>query len=236
MENEKIHGKSRIKRLIEGRGFYAVLAVSLLAIAGIAFATFGGTLTKKPLDEPSEPSAPAHPVEQIVTGEPAEKKTTTTTASATEKPTTTTTAADLFVLPLSNTVLKSYSNDAPLYSETMKDWRTHDGTDFSGTQGQTVKALAVGTVKEVATDPLWGETVTIDHGMDVQSFYAGVHATVKVGDKVAVGQAIGTLIPIPCEAADAPHLHLEMIVDGERVDPVTALGREVRYAQTTATK
>ena len=125
--------------------------------------------------------------------------------------------------------------EALLYSETMQDWRTHSGTDFAGEEGQQVKALTGGTVTSAEESPLWGWVITIDHGVGVVSRYAGVTPTVAVGDSVDVGAVIGSLTDIPCESAQSPHLHLEMTIDGVLVDPVEALAKEVRYADSTIT-
>ncbi len=222
---EKVHGQSRFYRFFRSNGVFVALAVSLLAVGGVMAAAFGQrTATQQ---EPVET-----PVEQIVTDQPDDRTTTTTTV-----PTTTTTEAEqtneLYVLPLTNTVQKVFSAQEPLYSDTMADWRVHTGTDFAGEEGQTVKAIAGGTVEKVETDPLWGEVIVIDHGVGVQSRYCGVTPTVQVGDKVEICDAIGNLAEVPCETAQPAHLHLEILVDGQPVDPVAAIALEVRYAETT---
>ena len=229
-----LRGPSRFKRFISGKGFYVALAVCLLAIGGIAAATFGPTLCVS--EKPKEPSTPSdnQPVGQVVSDQPDERKTTTTTSTA--APTTTTTAApkaaDLYVLPMGNLVQQAYSGTAPAYSVTMGDWRVHEGVDFAGEKEQPIKALADGTVKTVTTeDSLWGGVVEIDHGVGVVSRYCGIVASVKPGDTVKVGNTIGKLGEIPCESAQAPHLHLELTVDDMLVNPVEAIGREVRYQQ-----
>ena len=224
-----IHDTSRFKRFINGRGFYAALAVCLLAVGGIAVATFGETLFVTQPEDTSEPSSQIKPVEQIVSDQPDDRKTTTATTTASTTTTTTAAAADLYILPFGNMVQKAYSDGSPTYSLTMGDWRVHDGTDFSGELDTPVKALADGEVTAVTQDPLWGNGVVIDHGMGVVSRYFGVQPSVKTGDTVKVGDTIGKLMSIPCEASDEPHLHLEMTIDGHTVDPVLALGREVRY-------
>ena len=232
MDKQPIHGKSRFKRFINGRGFYGVLAACLLAVGGLSVATFGEALFVKEPAESSQPNGEHQAVEQPVNNEPDTRKTTTTTT--TKAPTTTTTAvpaADLYVLPMGNTVHKAYSAGEPVYSLTMGDWRVHTGVDFAGETGQEVKALADGKVTAVDSDPFWGQRLTIDHGMGVLSYYSGVKPQVAIGDTVKVGQTIGILEDIPCETAQGPHLHLEMTVDGRSVDPVHALGREVRYAE-----
>ncbi len=229
-----IHETSRFKRFINGRGFYIALAVCLLAVGGAAIATFGQTLFVRENGESSSPNASMTPVEQIVTDVPDDRKTTTTTATSTTTTTTTTAVADLFILPFGNAVQKAYSDGQPAYSLTMGDWRTHDGTDFAGELGQKVKALADGKVTAVTESPMWGTVITVDHGMEVISRYYGVKPAVKAGDSVKVGDQLGTLIEIPCESADAPHLHLEMSIDGKTVDPVAAIGLEVRTVEDAA--
>ena len=219
-------------RFINGRGFYAALAVCLLAVGAVAVATFGETLFVRE-NADSSPESQTKPVEQVVSDLPDDRKTTTTTTSAaTTTATMTDSAADLYILPFGNAVQKAYSDGKPAYSETMGDWRTHDGTDFAGDIGQKVKALADGTVTAVSESPLWGTVITVDHGMDVVSRYYGVKAAVKNGDTVKVGGLLGTLMEIPCESAEGAHLHLEMSIDGKTVDPVAAIGLEVRYVES----
>jgi len=226
-------GESRIKHFLRRNGVYLVLTVSLAAVAavlisGIGMGLLDTTDTSEPINEP---------VEQTVTNQPDDRHTTTTTASATASSQTTVAtradAPDLYVLPLTNTVQKPFSADAPLYSETMRDWRIHTGVDFAGELGQTVKAVAQGTVVSIEEDALWGSIVTIDHGVGVLSRYCGVEASVKEGDKTDASTPIGKLITIPCEALQKPHLHFEMTVDGVPVDPIEAIALEVRYAETT---
>ena len=230
MANQTIHGNRKGLGFWKGRGIYAVLACCLLGLGGasVAILTHEAQQTA-PQNEPATSSLVA--VEKKVTDQP-DKRTTTTTVTTTAAPTTAATqptAADLFVLPMGNTVQKPYSGDTPVYSVTLGDWRTHTGTDFSGEIGQSVRALADGTVAEVGEDTLWGEIIKIDHGSGVYSVYHGVHATVASGSAVSVGQDIGTLSEIPCEEAQGPHLHLELQIDTRSVDPVATLGREVCY-------
>ena len=87
-------------------------------------------------------------------------------------------------------------------------------------------------MSKVEEDALWGNVIEIDHGVGVVSRYCGVKPSVKEGDEVHVADVIGTLSEIPCEAMQTPHLHLEMKIDGNAVDPVEAIGLEVRYADT----
>ncbi len=234
-ERLSIHETSRFKRFMNGKGYYIALTVALVSVLAAGALTFGERLFVKAPTE-SEPSE-VYQVEQLVTGQPDDRKTTTTTTT-TATATTTTTApsmADLYVLPFGNMVNKAYSDGQPAYSLTMGDWRTHNGADFAGKQGDAVKCIADGKVTEITDSPLWGGVVTVDHGMGVVSRYCGVNPSVKAGAAVKVGQTLGVLTSIPCEALEESHLHLEMTVDGKTVNPVSAIGLEVRYAQDTAT-
>ena len=217
-------GHSRFYRFFRNNGVFVALAVSLLAVGGVLAVTLGKEIVSQ---QPVET-----PVEQIVTNQPDDRTTTTT-----EAPTTTTAEAEetdaLYVLPLTNTVQKVFSVTEPLYSDTMADWRVHTGTDFAGEEGQEVKAITDGTVESIQSDPLWGEVLIIDHGVGVKSRYCVISASVAVGDTVELCDVIGTLAEVPCESAQPSHLHFEMLVDGQPVDPVSAIALEVRYAETT---
>ena len=224
---------SRFFRFIRRNGVYLALAVSLLMVAAVAIA---GLTRQLSVDKKEESLNAQQLVEQKVTGQKDTRTTTSATTSATTSKRQTTATADapsLYLLPLTNTVQKPFSADGPLYCETMKDWRLHLGTDFAGEDGQTVMAVTRGEVIVVEEDPLWGGVIEIDHGVGVITRYCGVRSSVKGGDTVEPGDGIGSLQSVPCECAQTAHLHLEMLVDGTPIDPVAAIGLDVRYADTT---
>ena len=219
-------GKSRFSKFLKSNGVFLALAVALVAVGCVAL--LGVERTDK-----HQNGAVDEPVEQVVTGQPDDRTTTTTTTDATTTTTTSETddkETELYVLPLTNTVQKSFSSNTPVYSITMDDWRIHNGTDFAGEAGQTVKAVAKGTVIAIEDDEMWGTVITIDHGVGVQSKYCGVKPLVQVENTVEASTPIGKLDSVPCEAVQSPHLHFEMTVDGTPLDPVEAIALEVRYA------
>lgn len=225
---------SRFTRFIVGGGFYGMLALCLLVVGGIVFAMFVSS-EKTGEDTPVLPDEQEQQVVEPVTDVPDTRTTVTTRATTfptTATPTTAAPSAPLFVLPGSNTVAKPFSGNTPVYSKTMGDWRCHNGADFSGNSGMTVKAVAEGTVKTVEEDPAWGGVVVIDHGFGVQSRYCGVTASVKAGTAVKVGDAIGVLAGVPCESEDGCHLHLEITVSGAFADPVKTIDKEVKYTES----
>lgn len=166
---------------------------------------------------PQESSAPADPVSSEPDSSeepPAVSAGTAPESSAPSVPT-----PDALQYPLGSSVSKGYSGESLLYSETMKDWRSHTGVDISGKAGDTVKASAAGTVKSVSSESIYGVTVVIDHG-ELTASYCGLGTTsVKEGDSVSIGQGIGTLGEVPCEAADGVHLHFEVSRSGKLLDP-----------------
>ncbi len=119
---------------------------------------------------------------------------------------------------------KAYSAGAPVYSETMKDWRIHTGMDEKAESGEEVYACGNGQVKRTYTDRMLGNVIEIEHG-DYEFFYCGLgeNFLVKEGDTVTKGQAIGTVTAVPFEAAEEPHLHLEVRRDGIYIDPESIL-------------
>ncbi len=129
------------------------------------------------------------------------------------------------IYPLeSQEVAKAYSAGAPVYSETMKDWRVHSGLDLTAADNEEVHACANGQVKETYADHMLGNVIVVEHG-DFLFYYCGVGENFQVseGDIVTKGQAIGTVAAVPGEAAEAAHLHLEVKRDGAYLDPQTVL-------------
>lgn len=95
----------------------------------------------------------------------------------------------------------------------------HRGVDIAGAAGQPVLALASGTVVFaglVAGKPV----VVVSHGA-VRSTYEPVAATVRVGQQVAAGAALGRLRAGHC-ASDAC-LHLGLKRESTYLDPTTEL-------------
>lgn len=132
----------------------------------------------------------------------------------------------IFYSPLSLSITKDYSMGVPVFSQTMKDYRTHNGVDFTGIKGENVRTTGEGTVVSVTKDAIWGNTVTIDHHNGITSAISGLadEALISTGTEVYTDTIIGTVGEIPVESADTPHVHLEMRVNGQLVDPLEILG------------
>lgn len=129
-----------------------------------------------------------------------------------------------FIAPITGALSRAHSTDVPVYSLTMNDYRTHTGVDISSDVGTPVHAVADGTVKEVWDDPMMGKCVHIVHAGGAISIYKNlapeIPETITAGAKVTAGDVIGTVGESALiELADAPHLHYELYVNGESVDP-----------------
>lgn len=206
--------------------FYGVVLSLVLAIAGIAAAVVNVARVKDILPDSGESTQ--YTVPKTTTdfqanaekkGVPDERDTTThTTANDLNRP-----YSGYYLLPLNSKITKDYSDGDPVYSPTMKDWRSHDGIDIQGNVGDNAIAVQDGTVKDVFSDELWGEVVVIEHGNGLTAKYCGVKGTVSKGAAVEQGQVIGTVVVIPLEASEGVHLHLETQVKDKTVNPVKAL-------------
>jgi len=68
----------------------------------------------------------------------------------------------------------------------------------------------------------FGNVVLLDHGGGYQSLFAHLdRVDVQPGQQVDAGQVIGTLGN--SGRTTGPHLHLELLLNGQRIDPATVL-------------
>ncbi len=130
-----------------------------------------------------------------------------------------------YTMPVAGDVSVAFSHDILVYSETMNDYRVHNGVDLSAALGTPVKAFTDGVVLEVYEDPLMGQTVVLQHGNETKSIYQNlsdqlpegitVGAAVKEGDVIG---GVGETVLIEC--AQPPHLHFGVCVSEKYVDPM----------------
>ena len=102
--------------------------------------------------------------------------------------------------------------------------RFHRGVDLRAAYGTDVPAAAGGTVVFAGERGTYGTLVVMRHASGVETRYAHLSAlAVKEGDVVQAGTAVGRVGSTGRSAA--PHLHFEVLVNGERVDPAHWAGR-----------
>ena len=103
----------------------------------------------------------------------------------------------------------------PIYGTT----KFHAGMDFSAPVGTDVYATGDGTVVKVGWETGYGNTVEIDHGFGYMTRYAHLSEfRTQVGKKVVRGEVIAGVGSTG--KSTGPHLHYEVHVKGEVVNPV----------------
>lgn len=128
----------------------------------------------------------------------------------------------VFVKPVEGEILREFAKEKLVYSETLQEWITHNGIDIKADKTTVVKSSAEGKISSIKNDPRYGLTVTIEHDNGFKSIYANLLTAefVTEGEVVQTGQTIGTVgNTATFEILDEPHLHFEIIKDGEYVDP-----------------
>ncbi len=95
----------------------------------------------------------------------------------------------------------------------------HNGVDFVAKEGSLIRSTAPGIVKEVINDKYFGLLVTVDHQNGFITKYGHCkQILVSNGDNIKRGQTIALLGNTGLSTA--PHVHYEVIKDGESVDPL----------------
>lgn len=103
----------------------------------------------------------------------------------------------------------------------------HRGVDLAGSPGETVRAVAPGTVSFAGTVAGVG-VVTVSHGAERSTYQPMEDVSVTVGDAVDRGQALGRLGPAGSHCATAC-LHLGRLHGEDYLDPLERLGRGQRF-------
>jgi murein DD-endopeptidase MepM/ murein hydrolase activator NlpD len=98
--------------------------------------------------------------------------------------------------------------------------KMHTGIDFAAEIGTPIYATADGKV--IAVDVKfsgYGKLVEIDHGFGYRSRYAHMHEfAVRIGQNIKRGDLVGYVGNTGLSTA--PHLHYEVLINGNQVDPV----------------
>lgn len=245
-------GNSRFSRFMNGRGFYIALALCLVAIGSAAYIAanknFGLSTTNSSDSAAVSDYSPggtgqdlgdSYPAEQTGntvsgvsdnTGSSAAASSSQAASSSSKRSSDTASkssaAPTFFVLPVQGNVITAFSGEKLVYDKTMDDWRTHDGVDIASDLGTPVKACADGTVTDVSTDPLLGQTVVITHGGGLTSIYANLtnKVNVKKSQTVEAGQVIGAVgQTAQGEISLVSHLHFAMTKNGKYIDPIVTV-------------
>jgi murein DD-endopeptidase MepM/ murein hydrolase activator NlpD len=110
--------------------------------------------------------------------------------------------------------------DAPITSPFGWRWgRMHEGIDLGAGYGAPIAAAAAGSVIYAGWLGGYGNLTVIDHGGGLATAYGHQSSIlVAVGEQVAQGQTIGYVGSTG--HSTGPHLHFEVRVNGQAVDPL----------------
>lgn len=118
----------------------------------------------------------------------------------------------LAVTPVSGTITSRYGAVSSIRSG------AHTGTDIATSIGTPIKAVASGTIIFSEKKSSYGNLIKIDHGNGVETWYAHCNELYgKVGEQVEAGDIIATVGTTG--NSTGPHLHLEIRVDGNVINP-----------------
>lgn len=236
--------KKKSNSIFEGKSFYLIIALCLIAIGAASWMAYD-RIQVDPYPNPSSDSSTIDNNSSLIQMQPTiedeqqsvdkvdtekndvpyenteseKSESKPTSEPKPEKPT-----ATNFILPIMGNVVKHFSSDTLVYSNTYRDMRLHCGIDIIAEQGAEIKACGSGTVTAIIDDIKLGKYIEVDHGNDVIAKYCGFDSVyVKEGDTVDAITKLGTLGTVTEECEDASHLHLEFYKDGNSVDPLSII-------------
>jgi len=212
---QRLHQLSRwYQRFVERQGFAIVMTACIGVI--VLTAVWSGR-HEETLPMPTPPVDQGQAAAQLQQQRLAEAATPVPAPSA---------APETWRCPLETCkVLRPFDVARMSQSATTGLWQVHDGVDLQAEPGETVCAMADGTVLSCAAEGVAGASVTVEHGRVVAT-YAGMAllAGLRPGDPVEAGQTLGFAGEGMVEEAElGTHLHLSVTRDGQSVDPMLLL-------------
>ena len=211
---------SNKKNRFSAKGYYIALVLCAAAI-GVSGYLYYSNRSDKAADVPA--AVTQQELQEAGVPSPTIPKATT---EPTEPATTLPKEPMKTAAPVEGEAVAEYAMDCLSYNETTRDWRVHAGLDLAAEAGTEVKAAADGEVYTVYDDPEMGMTVVIRHEDGYTTHYASLadEVAVKAGDKVTLGQTIGTVGNTALmESALPDHVCFRVTLDGETIDPAEFL-------------
>lgn len=128
-------------------------------------------------------------------------------------------ASQSAVLPVSGRFSSSFgARRDPIHGHE----RHHAGMDIAAPSGTPIRAALSGTVVSSGRRGGYGNTVVVEHSDGTQALYAHCsRLDVEAGQHIRAGQTIAAVGSTG--RSTGPHLHFELRVDGEAVDPESRL-------------
>ncbi len=101
-------------------------------------------------------------------------------------------------------------------------WKSHAGIDYAAPTGTPIVAPATGVIEEVGVKGGYGNAIVIRHRNNLQTLYGHMNAFasgMRAGKTVQPGEVIGFVGSTG--RSTGPHLHYEVRVNGQAVNPAT---------------
>lgn len=116
------------------------------------------------------------------------------------------------VLPITGTISSRYGVSSRIRSS------NHTGLDIAAPTGTKIKVVADGTITAASNSGSYGNLVKVDHGNGLETWYAHTSKMyVKAGQQVSAGEVIAAVGSTG--NSTGPHLHLEIRINGQHVNP-----------------
>ncbi len=210
--------KEKVLQFLKTKGYYMVLALCVLTVGTVSFISYR-------LSQQDQAETPLDPggtqdVEKVEEDIPDDRTETEDAPEQSADPAPEA-AAPEYAAPLTGEIIAHYSPDQPVYSYTLKDWRTHSGIDIAAAAGTHVLNVSEGVVETVSTDDLMGNLVVVRHTDGKVSRYASLESVaVQEGQMLQKGDTIGTVgKSMLLECGETDHLHYELWQEDQPTDP-----------------
>ncbi len=230
VERKKFDFKKRFsefksKEFMKKYGASVYMSLALMVVVATAVGVFSLSYSYDDLGnidiETPDISIPEINIPDFSLGEPSEpeKPVDSNQSGIVEEPT-----VEEYFYPVNGEIIKKYSIDVLVFSETLNDYRVHEGIDIATELGAAVHAYTDGVILDVYDDPMMGKTVAISHDYDLVSYYMNLDNTlpegIKKGAEIKAGDIIGVSGSTALvEVGDEPHVHFELKVGGVTINP-----------------
>ena len=208
---------TKLGKTLGVKGLYITLGACILAVGGAGVAAYNKAVNN--INDSLSISQP----DSSIAEEQADNKKTDVAKDSSSSAENLDEKTQPNVMPVNGEILNPFSNGELVKSETLGVWKTHDGVDIKADKGTAVKAMNKGKVTKIWEDPLWGFSMTIDHGNGIVGHYYNLSKTMNVseGDTVNAGETIGTIgDTADIESAELSHLHFGLKQNGDWIDPI----------------
>ncbi len=124
-----------------------------------------------------------------------------------------------FLLPVPGTTTSGFGRRSIINGRARSP---HSGTDFRAEEGTPVKAPNAGRVVLVSNLYFSGNTVIVDHGQGLYSYFAHLSRfATEEGERVVAGKIVGHVGATG--RVTGPHLHWTVRLNRSRVDPLSLI-------------